>query len=467
MTSSQAITRNPSKFKKALIPSGIVLAGVAVFMLMGSFAPKPHKKEIIAKVPLVDVIEVSRGNVIFEIESQGSIVPRTETTLVSEVSGQIKKVSHKFVVGGYFQKGEHILEIDPISYEVALLQSQARLDGANAKLVEEKARGKQAEKEWGLTGRSKKNAPILALRKPQLQQALADVKAAEADVKNAEIKLQRTKITAPYDAMVKAKQVDIGQYVSTGTQLATTFAVDYAEIRLPIKEQDIAYIDVPSMNDQAQAGSQHVGSQVELSTFQGGKLKKWTTFITRSEGVVDASSRVNYVVAQINDPYGLLVNTEQSNLKTNNSKTINTETINNPLLIGTFVKATIIGIETDNIIAIPRKAVRDENKIYVLDENRKLDINQVDILRSDSKNIYISAGLKDQSKIVVTKLVTAVNGMKLRLKDDKDTELSQLNNTRMAAKKESIGKKAQSGETESESSESKKATESAKAGSDL
>ena len=397
---SSTIDRSSSRTKRILIPLGIIITGILIFLVMGSMATKPEKKDIIKKPPIVEVFNVSSGTVVFEIESQGSIAPRTETTLVSEVSGQIKKVSEKFVVGGFFKKGEQLLEIDPISYEVALLQSQARLDGANAKLVEERARGKQAAREWSLTGRSSKNAPILALRKPQLQQAKADVKAAKADVKNAEIKLQRTKITAPYDAMLKSKMVDIGQYVTTGTQLAATFAVDYAEIRLPIKEQDLAYIDIPAMGVLNQKGS-----QVELSTFQAGKIRKWSTFITRSEGIVDATSRVNYVVAKIDDPYGLLSENKMME----------------PIRIGTFVKARILGIEMDNIISIPRKAVHGENEIYLLDKDRKLNLSKVDILRSDSNNIYISTGLSDGEQVVLTKLATAVDGMKLRIKDDSNS----------------------------------------------
>ena len=395
--SSIAIEKKPSRAKRILIPAAIIFTGILLKIFMGAMAPAPQKKEIVSKAPLVDIFEVSRSNIIFEIESQGSVNPRTETTLVSEVSGQIKSVSDKFVVGGFFKKGEQLLEIDPISYEVALLQAQARLDGANAKLVEERARGKQAEKEWSLTGRSKKNAPILALRKPQLQQAQADVKAAQADVKGAEIKLQRTKIKAPYDAMLKAKMVDIGQYVTTGTQLAISFAVDYAEIRLPIIEQDIAFIDIPAMGQTNQ-----IGSQVELSTVQGGKIKKWSTFITRSEGMVDPISRVNYVVAQINDPYGLLSDSGTTD----------------PIPMGTFVRAKIIGIELADVIAIPRKAVRGANEIYIVDDERKLTVTAVDILRTDNENVYVSAGLKTGDQIILTKLATAINGMSLRLKGD-------------------------------------------------
>jgi RND family efflux transporter MFP subunit len=388
--------------RKILIPIGIIALGIFVLVIMTLSAHKPQKKDIIEKAPLVEAVDVRVQTIRFEIASQGSVEPRTVTTLVSEVSGQIKSVSEKFVVGGFFSKGEQLLKIDPISYQVALLQAQARLDGANAKLVEERARGKQAEKEWSLTGRAKKNAPILALRKPQLQQALADVKAAQADVKSAQIKLDRTVIVAPYDAMLKSKAVDIGQYVSTGTPLATTFAVDYAEIRLPVKEEDLVYINIPPMGRSGQNVQQ--GSQVELYTAFAGKVKKWRTYITRSEGVVDATSRVNYVIAKINDPYGLL----------------SSDTSVEKIRMGTFVKAKIIGIETENVVAIPRKAVRAENQIYLLGENRQLDFRKLDILRSDVNNVYILGGLNQGEKIVTTKLTTAVRGMNLRLKGEQE-----------------------------------------------
>ena len=421
---SQQIENKDNRVKKVLIPIGIFVGGVLLFIVMSSMAPKPKKHEIVNKAPLVDVVEVNRGLVTFEIESQGSVSPRTSTTLVSEVSGQIKSVSNKFVVGGFFTKGEQILEIDPISYEVALLQAQARLDGANAKLVEEKARAEQAEKEWSLTGRNKRNAPILALRKPQLQQAIADVKAAEADVKSAQIKLKRTTIVAPYDAMIKAKMVDVGQYVSTGSQLATTFAVDYAEIRLPIKEQDMAYIDIPAIGKM-----DNNGSRVMLESFRGDKLRRWSTQISRWEGVVDQTSRVNYVVAQINDPYGLKSNEQPIEA----------------LPIGTFVKAKIIGSETSDIIAIPRKALRGADQIYSVGKNNKLDITRVKILRSDSKNIYIEDGFEDGSKIILTKLATNIVGMPVRLEEESEPSQNKItpieadgknnNSSRMAASK--------------------------------
>ncbi len=405
MSTQQRTARNSNTRQAKNFPYGfvIIVSTMAIFILALIFAPNPAKKPKVKKVPLVEVVSVKKGDVAFEIETQGSVSPRTETTLVSEVSGQIKKVSPKFVVGGFFSKGEEILTIDPISYEVALLQAQARLDSAKARLIEEEARSKQAIKEWKLTGRSLKKAPILALRKPQLQLAKADVKAAEADVKNAQIKLQRTKIVAPYDAMIKSKLVDVGQYVSMGSQLAVSFAVDYAEIRLPIKEADLPYIDVPQIGrymdrDEKTKQANAMGSQVLLAFKQNGKIKQWQTHIIRSEGVVDQTSRVNYVVAQIDDPYGLL-----------------SSEIDHPIIpIGSFVRARISGSSLKGIISVPRIALRGANSLYLMDEDNTLKVVDVQIIRSDRDNIYVAEGLSENSQIILTKLPTAVAGMKLR-----------------------------------------------------
>ena len=248
MHSNNTHKKTKNKFVVILIPILIIVLGFVVLAVLSGMAEKPEKKSQINLAPIVDVLSIKTQDVVFSISSQGSVIPRTETALISEVSGAVTSVSKKFLVGGYFTKGEVLLEIDPITYQVAVLQSEARLGAAEATYVEENARAEQAEDEWLLSGRPLEDAPLLALRLPQLQKAQADVKAAEADLKQAQIKLARTKIIAPYDALLKEKNVDIGQYVTSGVQLAKTFAVDYAEIRLPIKQHDIAFIDLPKIN---------------------------------------------------------------------------------------------------------------------------------------------------------------------------------------------------------------------------
>lgn len=379
-----------------LTPMLIILITAAIFVVVATLAPKPAKKPIIIKSPLVDVINIERKNITFAVQSQGSLLPRTQTSLISEVSGMITEVSPKFYVGGFFKKGEPLLAIDDITYQVALIQAQSRLDSAKASLVEEQARTKQAEDEWLLSGKALKEAPVLALRIPQQQKAQADLLAAKADYKAAQIKLERTKIVAPYDAMIKTKIVDQGQYVSTGTLLAETFAVDYGEVRLPVKQKDVAFLNLPNIND-----INSTTSPVELSYQLNGSKHLWTSHLTRYEGVVDSKSRVHYVIAQIDDPYA-----------------IKSGTLHNPIHIGTFVNANITGKIVNNVVAIPRGAIYGENSLYLVDSHNKLKIVKVELLRTDNHFFYTLDEFTAKDRVILTKLTSPVEGMTLRVNGD-------------------------------------------------
>lgn len=376
-----------------LTPIALILFAIFALVVVTMLSPKPGKKPVIVKAPLVEVVDITRENVRFSVSSQGSVLPRTKTNLVSEVSGQITEVNPKFNVGGFFKKGEVLLTIDDISYRVALLQAQSRLDAANATLVEEQARKEQAEGEWLLTGKTLEQAPILALRLPQLQKAKADVKAAMADVTEAEVKLARTKIRVPYDAMIEEKSVEIGQYVSTGSTLAMTFAIDYAEVRLPVKQRDVAFLNLPKIN-QDNSNTSTVDVFYQLL----GKQHSWASHLTRYEGVVDSRSRVHYVIAQIDDPYSVLSSSDHAELR-----------------IGTFVNANIAGKVVENIVAMPRSALHGADKLFLIDTDNKLHIQTVNILRSDESNIYTHDQFTDGYRLVTTQLETPVEGMNLRV----------------------------------------------------
>ncbi|TKB47081.1 efflux RND transporter periplasmic adaptor subunit [Thalassotalea mangrovi] len=385
-----------------IAPIAIVIAGFVGCTGLTALAQKPEKKPSLAQLPVVEVTDLKKRDVTFIINSQGTVMPRTETTLISEVAGQITFVADKMKAGGFFKKGEVLLEIDPITYKVGVLEAQSRLDAAKATLIEEKARADQAEDEWQLTGKPLSSAPILALRLPQLQRAQADVEAAAADLQEAQLKLQRTKIVAPYDALVKTKYVDIGQYVGTGTQLVDTFAVDYAEVRLPIKQQDIGFVRLPKVN---QPGNPE--NKVIISSGQGKRKQSWESFISRYEGVVNDRSRVHYVVAQINDPYNLLSDDNGDS---------------GELRMGMFVKANIKGKTFQDIVAIPRSAIRGAGQVHLVDEDNTLKIITVDILRSDKEYAYIEGDIIDGVRVVTTRLEMPVQGMKLRISGEQGSD---------------------------------------------
>jgi len=408
---AQVKTRRMVQLRYVLLPIAIIFLALVFVSILGALAPKPAKKAPEIKAPLVEVMELVREDVTFTIASQGNIVPRTQTTLISEVSGAVTYVSEKFNVGGFFKKGEVLLNIDDITYRVAVLQAQARLDAAQAGLIEEQARAAQKEDEWLLTGKTLEQAPILALRIPQLQQAKADVKAAEANLQEADIKLKRTIIISPYDAMLKSKSVDIGQYVSMGSALASAFAVDFAEVRLPIKQKDVLFLNLPKVNK-----SHDKQSSVNISYQLGNELFSTTSRLVRYEGEVDSASRVHYVVAQIDDPYQIKVRQIESTKSTP------------ALRVGMYVNAKISGKVLTDIVAIPRGAVYGANTIRLANDGH-LFLQEISILRSDADYVYTRDVIAQGMRLILTKLESSVDGMTLRIAGEQAHVQEKVNDT--------------------------------------
>ena len=278
--------------------------GGAFVMIQTRAAPTQLEREI--PVLLVDAIEARREPVIFRVNTQGAVTPRTESILVSEVSGQIVEAASNYVSGGFFRKGELLLRIDPRNYQSALKSAQANVARVQTQVAKENALANFALDDWKtLRDLNASEGPIsdLALRKPQLAEAIAESISAEAALEKAQEDLNRTSIRAPYDGMVQEKRADVGQYVNTGSQLALVFATDYAEIRLPITQRELALIDLPS------ADGSSLPLPVTLTSRAGTIQHTWQGLIVRSEGVFDSASRVLYVVAQVEDPYNQSVRT--------------------------------------------------------------------------------------------------------------------------------------------------------------
>ncbi len=403
MTSPETDSKKASKNMKmvplrlVLMPIAILILSIIAFVIMAAMAPKPEKQTVDVFVPTVDWLTVKPETVQFHIKSQATVTPRTQTMLISEVTGHVKFVAEKFVVGGYFKQGELMLSIDPLDYEVALLQAQARLEAAEARWVEEKAKAQQAEQEWRMTGKPMKDAPVLALRKPILQQAAADIKAAKADVTGAKVKLARTKVTAPYDAIIKEKMVDVGQYVTLGSSLASSFAVDYAEVRLPVKANELAFVNLPGLDESPLAEK---GGQVFLKSSSVHDDYIWQSYISRSEGIIDSKTRIQYLIAVVDDPYNLQHKKDRPQLP-----------------IGSFVEADIESLSLENIYRIPRTAMRRAQHLYLINKEQKLQIQKVEVLHSDRDYFYVEKGLQGAVQLILTNLQTPIEGMALQFND--------------------------------------------------
>lgn len=383
------------KYIRVLLPVGIILGAIVLVMLMiGIQAGKrPERKAEVTPALLVEAIDAEVRDLNFTVQSQGTVRPRTETVLVSEVSGKIDFVSPDFVAGGFFRKGEELLRIDDSDYRTALKRAEAALASMQARLADETARSEQALKDWNNLGKTGEPSDLV-LRKPQLLDAQANVSAAEADVEKARRDLQRTRITIPYDGLIKEKSADIGQFVSPGSRLGVSFSIDTAEVRLPLSKDDIAYLDLPSISEQ----SDDLTTPVTLYQDEAGTRRSWQARIIRTEGVVDEASRVVYAIAQVEDPYGMLGISTQSELK-----------------VGTFVSAEIQGIAAEDVVVLPRFALRSDNTVLVANAARKLDVRDVDVIRTEPDKVYISSGISAGEKVVTTTLDAPIPGTPLRI----------------------------------------------------
>ncbi|MDA0680509.1 MAG: efflux RND transporter periplasmic adaptor subunit [Proteobacteria bacterium] len=364
---------------------GLLITAIFAFAILGSFGlskmkPPPQTKDLSDVAPLVEVMTLEAMDADFRIASQGTVRPRTETILSAEISGAIVGISPKYIPGGVFQSGEELMRIDPTNYAVAvdrtsamLTQRQIEFDGAE-KL---RSQGYRAESEYA--------------------SAAAALAAAEADLANARRNLERTRISLPYDGMVRAKDADLGQFVGPGTRLGITFATDYAEIRLPLTDQDLAFIELPDATDISRSGGID-GPLVELSALQKGQKRFWQARIVRTEGIVDEKSRVTYAVARIEDPYKLKAGS-------------NDET---PIPMGTFVAAEIAGMTVSNVVRVPRIALRPNNQLMFVDADDRLQIRTVDVLRSDSHFSYLRGGVVAGDRICLTTIESPLSGIKVR-----------------------------------------------------
>ena len=351
---------------------------------------------------LVDVMRVHAANEKITVKAQGSVTPRTQTTLVSEVSGLITEVSAAFVAGGFFSKGDVLVRIDDRNYRAEVKRAQAAVRAAETNVTRETGLADYAREDWERAQsvlRSSKAATDLAMRKPQQAEALASLEFAKADLEKREGDLDRTVIRAPYDGMVREKRADIGQFVNSGSPLAVTFSVEVAEIRLPLPDSQLPYLNL----DEHEL-VQGRGPGVVLSANIGGQLNSWQGRIIRTEGIFDERSRVLYLVAQIDDPYNRYSQKWQHSLR-----------------MGTFVEAAIEGEQLDNVIRLPRTALRRDNKIWTVSDNDTLRPVTVEIAHADEQSVLIRSGLISGQLICLTVPENPFPGTPVRYQQLDDT----------------------------------------------
>jgi RND family efflux transporter MFP subunit len=397
--------------KQILIPLAILAVGIAALAGFSAMKKPPEEKPDINNTPIVTIKNVTLAPMILKVDSYGMVAPKYETQLIAQVNGEIVELSEAFQRGGFVKKDQLLARIDPNDYQATLIDAQASMASARAALEKEVAQGKVAEREWQQITDS--SPTELSLRKPQLAQEIARVKAAQAAVLRAERNLERTEIRAPYDAMIDSRNIGLGTFVSVGKQIGHLLATDIAEIRLPVADSELAFLN-----------KQGVNAQVSLQGVYAGQKRQWQAIIKRSEGVVDSNSRMTYLVAEVKDPYQLL----------------KSDTKKAPLRFGSYINAQIIGNQLAQATTLPRYLVID-GKVAVLGEDSRLHYVAIDIIRQQGSEVIVANGLLDGNRLIVSALDYPIEGMKLALETKEDNSgdegNSEENSTQMANNKTS------------------------------
>jgi membrane fusion protein, multidrug efflux system len=378
-----------------IVPLLVLIGAIVAAGVMIKSRKPVETKAVVPLPPLVKVQAVTRRDHQFIVKAQGTVAPRAEITLASEVSGRILKVSPAFANGGFFEAGEALATIDARDYELAVTQAQARLAEAKTRLTREQAESAVARKEWLALGKKIEEANPLVLRAPQIAEIEAAVSSAQASLEQAGRDLERCVIKAPFAGRIWEKKVDAGQYVAKGTMLARLYAVDYAEIKLPLPTDDLAFLDVPY----AFRGEKETGPQptVKLSADFAGQKQEWTGKLIRTEGEMDIRTRMLPTVVRVENPYGRGDKESRP-----------------PLSIGMFVQGEIMGKLVKDVFVIPRLAYRGNNEVMVVDKDSKLRFRTIEIIRLEASNVIAKSGLEAGDRVCVSPLDAPVDGMSVR-----------------------------------------------------
>lgn len=393
----------PEKTTKRRMSGRLIGLAMAIIILIGAGAisrywlthrPRARRQPPVLRPPLVRITKISIADHLAVIRAMGTVVERRSIVLTSRVGGKVTGVSPKLYPGGTFSAGEEILRIDPTDYELAVRQRKSDVARAEYELKLEMGRQAIARKEYKLLKEKlSKEDQELVLRKPHLNAARAALEAARAALEKAELDLRRTQITAPFNAVVKTKNISIGSQVSAGTPLATLVGTDAYWIEVSIPVDRLGWVRIPGFNS---------GSGSPVRVFPEADRKERTFRIGKVKSLmpqVDPEGRMARLLVEVDDPLCLK--------KANRGRS--------RLILGSFVQVEIEGKKIPRVARIPRSCLRDGNRIWIMTDSKTLDIRKVDTVWEEKDFVYIAAdSLHDGDMLITTNLSTPVQGMRLR-----------------------------------------------------
>lgn len=351
---------------------------------------------------VVETVTVTPRDYRVRIDSYGTVQPRTRSALIAQVSGQIVTIAATFRPGGFFAEGDVLVTVDPRDYEADVKIAEAALMDARQAEAQESARSEQALIDWRRIGEPDEPPSDLVLRKPQLRAAQARVISARSALAKAELALERTRVRAPFDGRVLAQLADRGQVVGMGTALAEVYATDYVEVRLPLRNTDLPFVDLP---ESSAARLLPVKIRSEL-----GEANVWEGSIVRTEGAIDETARQLHVVAQISDPFGAATSGSANEPRGSAAGGDN----HRPLKIGEYVTAEITGKRLSGALVIPGETIYQNSYVYTV-AGGELERRPIEIAWQNGVDALVTSGLGPGDALVTTPLGQVTSGTPVRV----------------------------------------------------
>jgi len=390
----------------AIIIIGAGIAGAVIFIMLKK---PPERKEQGVQAPLVEVEQLRVKDIPMVVHGYGTVNPKVEVDIIPEVAGKVVYIHPELIVGGLIRANQAILRIDPRDYELAVRQAEAAVADAGVQLETEQAEAEVARTEWRQLHPDTEPTSPLVLREPQIRKAKAMLDSSEAQFATVKLRLERTSLSLPFDALITTENVDLGQYVVMGQSLAKAYGTGSVEIEVPLKDSELAWFDVFensifSNGDPASAK----GTPAEVKADFAGAEHTWKGYVVRTTGQVDRTSRMISVVVEVLEPFKVIDGRP-------------------PLLPGVFAEVLIQGNILGNAVAVPRDAIREGNQVWLVDGNR-LRIRPLKIARVDKNFAYVVSDDLDKAKVVISSLDAVVDGMEVRLEADVTTQGGQIKN---------------------------------------
>lgn len=368
----------------------LVIASVVTYKMLTS-KPVAFSRPDIEQVEVVDVKALQSIDYQIFVDSYGTIEPTTSGNLVAQASGIVNWVAPNFESGRPFSKDDVLLRLDSSDYQIEVTIARAEVATMQLALNEEVARSEQAFRDWKKINPNRE-ATELVLRKPQLASAQARLAAAQARLQKAQLNLSRTEVVAPYDGYIIEKLADLGQLINSNTPVASIFASDSLEVRLPVPSNRVRFL---------QLGSDQDKPKVRLVADFAGEQKVWLAELDRTDSVIDNATRQWYVTAKL--PGSILK--EEAYLKA-----------------GQFVSAQIEGRLLENVFVIPSKLISQNNEIFIFSEGRLHRQKVAVIWKGDDQSVIDpeqSGELVRENNLLVSNVLSFVaDGAKARVRDE-------------------------------------------------